>query len=372
MKTKYIFLILTFFTIINLFSEELTLRFKVWEGYTPPELLEEFKTLIKSKYNIDLKFKINYANDESEFFDAARVETTSENAYELISPSKSVLKHYKWDMIKNRLVLPLRLKNIPNYKELDKTFRNLEDIKNRRDLFGMPLAWGPYGLVYNTAKFKEAPKSWSIFWDPQYAGRYGVNGTSPGGENVLFTALASGIKGEDIFYIRNVNTPEIKKKLQYLADNSKIQWPGIGTGKYLKEIDFGASWGFGIADMKAMGETWKLIVPEEGASGWVDCWAITQVAKNNPKIRLIAEEYINLFISAKKQAEIVVRQLSCTPVNLNSRQYLTEEERINSNIDNPDYLNKLIFLKALPKRDYNGLRLLWDHANEKNKHKIKE
>ena len=53
------------------------------------------------------------------------------------------------------------------------------------DVYGVPYAWGPYGIVYNTAEFPTPPTSWSIFWDEKYKHRFGINGTSPGGENVV-------------------------------------------------------------------------------------------------------------------------------------------------------------------------------------------
>lgn len=352
-------------------AEELTLRILAWGPYTPPEDLLEFKALVKEKYAVQLNFRVREVADEEEFFNAARSQDEKTQA-DLISPSKSVLMHYKWNMIDNQLVLPIRLENVPNFQQLYHYFRELTDIKKDGAQYGVPYAWGPYGIVYNTALFKTPPASWAIFWDPQYANRYGINGTSPGGENVVIAALVSGVKREDVFTLDKVSTPAVIKKLQQLSDNSKVQWPGAEQGKFYQGLAFGASWGGGLNEIKALGETWKLTVPEEGASGWIDCWAITHHVQNQPKLRRIAEEFINFFISDEKQATVAVRKMTNYPTNWNSRRYLTAEEILDHRIDQPEFLNRLVFLRALPKRDYNGLKFMWREANAKNVHKILE
>lgn len=350
-------------------AEEMTLRLLVWGRYAPPEDVAQFRAYIQDKYGVSLTFRIREVADEDEFFKAARSSQESEQA-DLISPSKSVLKHFKWNMIKQGLVLPLRLDNIPNFTALHPYFQNLPDIRQDGELFGVPYAWGPYGILYNTQVFKQPPRSWSIFWDPQYAGRYGINGTSPGGENVVVAALMEGVARDQVFDIEKFNTPGVVRRLQALADNSKVQWAGESHGGHLKGLAFGAGWGGGLAEVKTMGETWKLTVPDEGASGWIDVWAITQHLRDKPLLRQIAEEYINFFISAEKQAEVVVRKTTTFPVNFDSRRYLTAEEIEASRIDDPQMLERLVFLRALSKRDYNGLKLLWYQANLKNRHKV--
>lgn len=364
-----LFLCLLCFSNVAASTEEMSLRLLVWGRYAPPEDVQEFKAYIQGKYGVSLTFHIREVADEEEFFNAARSRVESEQA-DLISPSKSVLMHFKWNMIKGGLVLPLRLEHIPNFTALHPYFQNLPDIRQGGEVYGVPYAWGPYGILYNTQVFKEPPRSWSIFWEPQYAGRYGINGTSPGGENVVVAALMEGVKREAVFDIEQFNTPGVVKRLQALADNSKVQWAGESHGAHLKGLAFGAGWGGGLAEVKTLGETWKLTVPVEGASGWIDVWAITQHLRDKPLLRRIAEEYINFFISAEKQAEVVVRKTTTFPTNFNARQYLSAEEITDARIDDEQMLERLVFLRALSKRDYNGLKLLWYQANKSSQHKI--
>ena len=193
--------------------------------------------------------------------------------------------------------------------------QRLDDVTSGDEVYGVPCAMGACGIICDTAVFPEPPRSWSIFWEPEFAGRYGVNGTSPGAENVLSAALSLGVEKADIFELDLVDSPRLRERLKLLADNSSVQWPGVAGGKYLKGLAFGASWGMGLADMTAMGEKWDFTVPDEGATGWIDVMVVTEATNRDPIMRRIAEDYIDFFISAQEQLEVVVRQLSYIPEN---------------------------------------------------------
>ena len=71
-----------------------------------------------------------------------------------------------------------------------------------------------------------------------------------------------------------------------------------------------------------------------------------------------------------KPFTVVVRKMTNYPTNWNSREYLTPEEIQDHRVDQPEFLERLVFLRALPKRDYNGLKFLWREANAGNQHKF--
>ena len=49
-----------------------TLRILAWDGYTPTPQLEAYKKEAKQKFGVDLKFKIAYAKQFTDFYDGLR------------------------------------------------------------------------------------------------------------------------------------------------------------------------------------------------------------------------------------------------------------------------------------------------------------
>ena len=86
--------------------------------------------------------------------------------------------------------------------------------------YGLPYNCGPYGLAYNTAVVKEAPKSWNVFWDKRYAGKYTINNNFHK-VNIWITALALGYKYEDLFNIDRLDRKKIQPKLNELVKGAK-------------------------------------------------------------------------------------------------------------------------------------------------------
>ena len=161
LKIFIISLFAIFYSLSPTAAEEL--RMLVWEGYTPPDLCEKFKKLVKEKHGIDLTLKIKYVSGNDDFFPALKNKTA-----DIISPSHNVPMDKRWKLIKMKLVLPLNLKNIPNYKNIIPALQNADYCTEGGEVYAVPHVRGPYGLAYNTTVIKEAPATWNVFWDPKY------------------------------------------------------------------------------------------------------------------------------------------------------------------------------------------------------------
>ncbi len=339
----------------SVFAESATIRMLIWEGYAPDAQVQEFKDLVKQKYNVDLSFEISFVATNDDFFPALR-----NNSVDLIAPSHNVPKDARYNLINSKMTIPINMANIPNYKNVIPALQNADYITEGGVVYGVPMIRGPYGLAYNTDIVKEAPTSWNILWDPQYKNNYTISGDFYEA-NVFVAGLASGLNGEDIYSFAKLNTPAIKAKIGQLASNTDKFWIGVDTADNLSGLALATTWGFALPELRARGENWKIADPSEGTTGWVDNWMISHTLKDNPSLKRIAEEWCDFVLSDKFQAEVVVRYLGSAPVTTSVASLLTPTEIAEFHVDDPDYFaNNIILWKILDKRNRNGIKSLWE------------
>lgn len=212
------------------YGEEL--RILCWEGYADSEDTQNFEKMVKEKHGMDLKITVRNVSDPQEFFDGVRGKDA-----DLISPAHNIPKSHFWQLIRKKLVLPINLSHIPNYRHIIPDLQHADYISENGEVYGVPIVCGPYGLAYNTAVLKEAPDTWNIFWDSRYAGKYAIS-SDYYEANIYVVGLASGFGKKDIFDYDKMNTPEIREKLQKLTQNAKTFWKGVDTADDLKGLAF--------------------------------------------------------------------------------------------------------------------------------------
>ncbi|WP_309619441.1 extracellular solute-binding protein [Salinibacterium sp.] len=151
--------------------------------------------------------------------------------------------------------------------------------------YGIPHGYGANLLMYNTDAFPEAPTSWDVVFDraSENAGKV--------------TAYDSPIYIADAAVYLMTHKPELGITNPYALDETqlaaavellKVQRGSIGEywSDYLKEIQafetgdsvVGTTWQV-IQNSVTTGNT-KVVLPEEGATGWSDTWMIAANAKS--------------------------------------------------------------------------------------------
>jgi len=352
-------MILSMFSAASLFAE--TLRILTWEAYVPAEFQQKLIQLAKEKHGVDLKLDIKYVNGNDDFFPALR-----DNKADIITPSHNVPRDSRYQLIKHRLVLPLNLKNIPNYKNIEPALQKAGYCTEGDAVFGVPVARGPYGLVYNTALLKEAPESWNILWDPRFKDKYSI-GKHQYEENIFSVALAMGFSRDEISSYKKLNTPEFQKKLAQFVVNAHGMWDGVDKPEDLKGLALATSWGDSLNGLKKMGEIWKMAEPKEGTTAWVDNFMISHTLEDKPKLKKIAEEWLNIVLSDEYQM-YVVRGIGTVPISTTIMEKLTTDEIERFHLDDPAYFkNNRILWPTLGKTDRKGLKRLWDKAMKTRK-----
>jgi spermidine/putrescine-binding protein len=350
------FLLVMLLPVLVFAENNQVLRLLVWEGYAPEAQRKQFLKYIKDKYSVQLTLKVEYIVEAEDGFEALRLKKA-----DILSPAHNRINDKRFRMIDSGMLLPLNLENIPNYKELNSSFKKLDHLVKDGVHYGLPFAWGPYGLVYNTKMFDKAPDSLSILWDPRYKGQYSI--ADYGEINIYLTALAMGYDAAALADFEQLNNAAFKEKLAALVSNAKSLWVGVDTADDLQQKKLASSWGFALPELKQRGEVWKWAYPKEGAPGWIDNHVISNELAANPQLKRIAEEWINFTISAEFQSQVLVHSLSTNPVNMITAESATAEQKQGfyaQSLNDPDAL--IILMPELDRRTRNGINNLWTEA----------
>ena len=117
-------------------------------------------------------------------------------------------------LIHEDMLLELDFDNIPNYANVDDTFKNTAfDPENK---YSVPYTWGTVGIIYNTKYVDEADVTgWELLWNEKYAGKILMFDNSRDA-----FGIAQYLLGYD------VNTTD-KAELQACADKLKEQKPVV-------------------------------------------------------------------------------------------------------------------------------------------------
>jgi len=327
------------------------------QGHAPPQYIEQFEKQIQDKYQQKVTLEIIYLSGPEDWY-----KTIRSGKADLVLLTHHHFKDKRFNYIPNRFLLPIDLKNIPNFKHVIPALQKADYLTDEGKTYGVPVSQGPYGLAYNTAILKTPPKSWNILWDPNFKGKY-VIGANEYIYNANITALALGYSRESISNFDNLNNKEFKEKLRQLAINSHSFWIGVDTADALSGKPLATSWGDSLGPLNKKGEPWKMAEPVEGMPCWIDNYAITMALAEKPFLKKAAEEYINLLLSIDYQIKHIMRDMSLTPIITNINNMLTTEEKERLHINVPNFFkSNRILLHTYSPRDRNGLKLLWDES----------
>ena len=87
-------------------------------------------------------------------------------SYDVIVPSDYMIAR----MAQEGLLLPLDFDNIPNYSQIDETFRGL--YYDPENLYSVPYTYGIVGVIYDANVVDEADiGGWELMWNEKYSGR---------------------------------------------------------------------------------------------------------------------------------------------------------------------------------------------------------
>lgn len=241
-----------------------------WGDYINPQLLEDFEkeTGIKVVYD-------TFATNEdmwSKFVQGG-------NEYDVLFPSEYIIEK----MIRENRIEELDLSKIPNLKNIDSGFSNLEFDPGYQ--YSVPYFWGSVGIVYNKSMVDEPVDSWHILWDEKYSQKILMMDSQRDSLMVALKALGYSMNTKNLDELNEAKNLLIKQKplvLAYVGDNVKDLM-------LQKEAALAVAYsGEAYAIMQGSDE-FGYVVPKEGSNYWFDNIVISKEAPHKEEAYLFID-----------------------------------------------------------------------------------
>jgi putative spermidine/putrescine transport system substrate-binding protein len=273
-----------------------TLRVLAWPGYADPEVVKAFEQ--RHAVHVDLTL---IANDEALW---EKVSADQGSAFDVFAVNTAELQRY----IDARLVQPIDTSAIPNTQRQLPRFRKTGDIAGlSRDgkTYGVPYTYAEMGLIYDRSQFAQPPDSISALWDPRLRGR--VLAYDGGGHNFSLAAMTLGKPSP--FRLGEADWPKAVERLIALRRNvlGFYSQPDEAAHLFRKHrvallfANYGTQQ---VQALKAAGADIGYAIPREGALAWLDCWVVTQGAKD----MALAYAWIDHLLGDQASGLLVTRQ----------------------------------------------------------------
>lgn len=288
-KLLYLAVLAGMFLISGCSSEEEALVLNVynWGEYISDgsedsvNVNEEFEAYAKEELGKEVKVNYTtYASNE----DMYNKIKSGAASYDVIIPSDYMIEK----MIDEGMLLKLDFENIPNYKYVNESYKNLFFDKNNE--YSVPYTCGMVGIIYNDDMVDEEDVGgWDLLWNEKYDGKIlqfnnprdafataiflnggDINSTDP----KVWESAAEKLK-EQKHLIQSYVMDEIFNKMK----NGSAAIAPYYAGDYLTMWD--------------SNDNLKFYYPKEGTNIFVDSMCIPSCARNKE----LAEEYINFMLS---------------------------------------------------------------------------
>ena len=306
------------------------------DGY--PNVIRDFEEAYPN-------IKVNYMTFDSNESMYTKLEAGG-TSFDVIIPSDYMID----SLIKQDLLEPLDFSNIPNYKYIDKAFKNLDyDPENR---YSVPYTWGCVGIIYNSKYVKEEDAgSWDLLWNKDYAGKI-----------LMFDNPRDAFAiGESLLgYSLNTEDPE---ELAAVAEKLKEQKNLVQSyvmDQIFDKLERGEAWigPYYSGDYLLMveeNEDLRFYYPEEGYNLFVDAMCIPKGAQHKKE----AEIFIN-YLCEPEVCGPNLEWLSYAPPESAAKEYMDPEFAYDPIIDpDEEVLNKGTAFRALSTEGMQELNRLW-------------
>ncbi|MFC3283545.1 ABC transporter substrate-binding protein [Litchfieldella rifensis] len=262
-----------------------------WTEYMDPEIITAFE----EEYNVEVVQ--NYFNSLPEMF--AKLNAGGVSQYDIIVPSN----YYIPRLIETGLVQRLDKSKLSNLDNVKEQFRNPSYDPGSE--YSAPYQWGTTGIVYNAETFPEAPKSWSLLFDPE------VNPSHPfalmgDGQVSIGAACAYLGHGYDC-----TDTEAWREAARLLIDTKgRDNFSGfvdgtpslqqLARGVTHVALSYNGDYLFFKDEDPQTFATLDYMIPDEGAEMWVDAMLIPSEAPNPD----MAHKFIDFILDAEVGAQL--------------------------------------------------------------------
>ncbi|MBN8413552.1 spermidine/putrescine ABC transporter substrate-binding protein [Halomonas denitrificans] len=329
-------------------AEEGKLYLFNWTEYMDPEIIEAFE----ERYDVEVV--TNYFNSNPEMI--AKLNAGGTSQYDIVVPSN----YYIPRMIETGLVQKLDRALIPNFDNLMDQFKDPSFDPGAE--YSAAYQWGTTGIVYNTETFPEAPKSWSLLFDPEVNGDYPFSMIQDG--QVATGSACAYLVGN--FQCSSLD--DLKQAARLLIetknrDNFSGFTDGTPTLQQLARgvthvgMSFNGDYLYFKDEDPETFEHLAFIIPDEGAEMWVDSMVIP-VDAPNPEL---AHKFIDFILDAEIGAQLSNYNYYASP-NEAARPYLDEVLTQPPTQPTEDDMERLRFTPSLSGQQLQTFQQLWSEV----------
>ncbi|WP_237219951.1 ABC transporter substrate-binding protein [Sphingomonas arenae] len=307
-------------------GEEPKLNFYNWDTYIGETTLADFK----EASGVDVNMSLFATNDE--LFAKLRA---GNPGFDVIVPSNDFVER----MIPAGMIVPLDHSLIPNIKNVDPQFMNVEYDPGRK--YSLPYTWLVLGIGYRKSKVPGGVNSWKPLFDSnQYAGRISL--LSEAGD--LYRLYGKYI-GKSVNDLTKEDIDRITQMMIKQKPFVKVFHEDNGQDLLLKgEVDLVLEYNGDIAQAMTEDDDIDFVIPTEGSQLNSDTLCIPKGAPH-PKN---AHAFINYILDGEVGKKITETILYPTPNNA-AKALMPDEYRNNPVIFPPqDRLAKCEYAKFRP------------------------
>ncbi|MCC8169584.1 MAG: spermidine/putrescine ABC transporter substrate-binding protein [Oscillospiraceae bacterium] len=200
-------------------------------------------------------------------------------SYDIIIPSDYMISR----MIKEDMLEPLNMDNIPNFKYIMDKFQNPEYDEGSR--YSVPYTWGTVGIIYDSTLVEEENIDWDILWNEDYADRILMFDNPRDAFAIAEIMLGYSLNTED--------SEELEKAAEKLKEQKKVVqayvmdeiFDKMGAGEALIAPYYA---GDAVTLMDEY-EDLAFVIPESGTNLFIDALCIPKGSAHKEA----AEMYIN-------------------------------------------------------------------------------
>ncbi len=239
--------------------------------YIDMEVIDMFE---KENPNIKINYETFYANEEM-YIKVANKST----AYDIIVPSDYMVER----LISEDLLYELDYNNIPNIKNIDPQYLNMDYDKGNK--YSVPYMWGTMGVLYNKTIVKEPVTSWKVLWDEKYKDQIFMYNSERDTIAITMRMLGYSMNSKDDKELEKAKNALVDQKnivLAYCGDEVKDK---MIAGEGALTIAWSGDAFFCIAENPDL----AYAIPEEGSNLWFDSMVIPKTSLHKAE----AEKFID-------------------------------------------------------------------------------
>jgi putative spermidine/putrescine transport system substrate-binding protein len=276
------------------------LRLAFWEGYGDDDWVAEFE----SKF--DCKANVIYNTDLGDLW--TKIKATEGKDYDIFAlDTGGSLKYWQ-----HGLTRAWDLSKIPNTSNQLAAMQDLTRVPNAihdGEPFGIPMAWGSMGIIYDVDQVVPAPTSWDALWDPKYKGKILVSDFDS--DMITMAAQSLGIK--DPFHLTDPQLAQVREKLATLLSHSKAIYKSAEESLRMWEEGDIVMMFANLGELQEInfneaGHNIRYVFPEENDTfAWLDVFSLTVGVEPGSDRYECAHHWVNFFLEKRISEQMTER-----------------------------------------------------------------